>query len=355
MSDPGSKAYLILFLGADWWGSDARALAVALREQGHSLIEVQYEDYFPPHWSSFPLKVLRRLIRSWCVANYNQAVAQHLDNPAIDFVLVFKGMLLNPDTLAAFRRRNLPLYCFYPDVSFGAHGSNIAKCLPNYDCVFTTKEFHLRDEKLRARFKDIKLVRHGFDPEVHRPVRVSEAVRQHYTCDVSFVGVWSPKKERLVKAVITGVPQAQVRLWGPGWGRADEAVRRCWTGRGAYGDEMAIVYQCSKINLGLLSEAAADTLSGDQTTARTWQIPAAGGFLLHEETAELKQYLTPGKEVATFANEDDLPRQVKHYLANPEERSRIAAAGQQRCVTGQYTYAVAARLISEYHNNRQWL
>lgn len=347
-----TQGKLILFLGADWWGSDARALAVALRQRGHSLIEVQYEDYFPQQWSSFPLKVLRRFIRPWCAANYNQAVACHLENAAIDFVLVFKGMLLAPETLAAFRARNIPLYCFYPDVSFGAHGSNIAACLPHYDCVFTTKEFHLRDAGLSSRLKDIKLVRHGFDPEVHRPVRVSAAMHRHYGCDVSFVGCWSPKKERLVSAVVQGLPDCAVRLWGPGWGRAEARVRRCWAGRGAYGDELAMIYQCSKINLGLLSEAAQDTASGDQTTVRTWQIPAAGGFLLHEATAELAQCLTPGKEVAVFRDMAELTKQVAHYLANPEERGRIMTAGRQCSLAGQYTYAAAAETICAYHENR---
>ncbi len=350
---PDIQGKLILFLGADWWGSDARALAVALRRRGHCLIEVQYEDYIPPYWSSFPLKVLRRLIRPWCVANYNQAVAQHLDNSAIDFVLVFKGMLLTPDTLVAFRRRNISLYCFYPDVGFASHGANIVECLPHYDAVFTTKEFHLRDEKLRTPGRDLQLVRHGFDPEVHRIVQVSETVRKHYACDVSFVGGWSPKKEQLVATLRQARPDCHVKLWGPGWKRAAEVVRQCWAGRGAFGDESVIIYQCSKINLGLLSAAQADTTSGDQTTVRTWQIPAAGGFLLHEETAELKQYLTPGKEAATFTDAADLPQKVDYYLRNPEERIKIAAAGRQRCLAGQYTYAAAAETICVYDENRK--
>lgn len=352
MSNSGANGRLILFLGADWWGSDARALAVALRQRGHSLIEVQYEEFFPLHWSSFPLKVVRRFIRPWCATNYNQAVAHYLGNPAIDFVLVFKGMILRPETLAAFRHRHIPLYCFYPDVSFGAHGSNIANCLVHYDCVFTTKEFHLRDQQWRSRLQDIKLVRHGFDPEVHRPIQMTAAVRQHYECDVSFVGCWSPKKEHLVEALIAGLPSVQLRLWGPGWDRAP-GTRRFWTGRGAYGDELAIIYQCSKINLGLLSEQATDTTSGDQTTVRTWQIPASGGFMLHEATAELAQSLEPGKEVATFENAVDLPGLVQQYLAQPEARARIAAAGRQRCVSGQYTYSAAAELICSYHANRK--
>ena len=35
------------FLGADWWGSDARAAGAELRRRGYLLIERHYEDYFP--------------------------------------------------------------------------------------------------------------------------------------------------------------------------------------------------------------------------------------------------------------------------------------------------------------------
>lgn len=35
-----STTNLVLFLGADWWGSDARALAVAARRLGHGLLDL---------------------------------------------------------------------------------------------------------------------------------------------------------------------------------------------------------------------------------------------------------------------------------------------------------------------------
>jgi spore maturation protein CgeB len=346
----GSK--LILFLGADWWGSDARAMASALRQEGHCLIEVKYEDFFPQQWSSFPLKVLRRFIRSFCATNYNATVRRYLSHPGLDFVLVFKGMLLAPETLALFREKKIPCYCFYPDVGFKAHGLNIMATMPQYDCVFTTKEFHLRDAKFRATIRQLKLVRHGFDPAVHRPVDLGGAARAYYDCDVAFVGCWSPKKENLVAVLLRSFPDCSVRLWGPGWGRAEALVRRCWAGRGAYGDELAAIISCARINLGLLSEAAIDSISGDQTTARTWLIPATGGFMLHEATDELAQYLIPGKEVATFKNLVDLSRKVQYYLAHPKERGELAAAGRRRCLAESYTYAAAVETICAHHAAR---
>jgi spore maturation protein CgeB len=350
-SNTGNK--LILFLGADWWGSDARALAVALRQSGNALIEVTYEDFLPIQWSTFPLRVLRRLARPFFVQNYNQAVGVHAGNQAIDFVLVFKGMLLQAATLERFRKQGTPIYCFYPDVSFHDHGSEIQGCLPLYDCLFTTKSYHLEDKALCSQIKQMRLVSHGFDPEVHRPIAISDSMRRQYGCDVSFVGCWSPKKEILLASIICDNPNLTVRIWGPGWKKAEEKIRHSWQGRGAYGDELAIIYGASKINLGLLSEAGGGTRSGDLVTARTWQIPAAGGFMLHEDTAELANYFAPGKEVGVFNAQDDLPGKIKFYLANDAERLRILQSSCDRCRNSAYNHGSTARAIIDFHEKER--
>jgi spore maturation protein CgeB len=344
-----SRSNLILYLGADWWGSDARALAVALRLSGNALIEVIYEDFFPVHWSTFPLRVLRRLGRGLFARNYNQAVAEHATNQAIDFVLVFKGMLLEGATLEGFRRRGIPVYCFYPDVSFLDHGRNIWDCLPLYDCLFTTKSFHLDDSALRSRVREMRLVSHGFDPEVHRPIELTDRMKEHYGCDVSFVGCWSSKKETLLAGVVRGCPDLDVRVWGPGWGRSGPAVRQRWQGRGAYGDELAIIYCASKINLGLVSEAGGGTKVGDLVTARTWQVPASGAFMLHEDTLELSRYFQPGREVGVFTSALDLPAKLRFFLDNQEERMRVLEAGRRRCLDADYTYLGAVQAILQFH------
>ncbi|MBI3852519.1 MAG: glycosyltransferase [Verrucomicrobia bacterium] len=349
-NEPGGR--LILFLGAGWWGSDARALAAALRRRGHALIEVSSEDSFPLNWSIFSLRILRRLCRPQFVANYNRAILRHLENPAIDFLLVFKGTMLRASTLEAFRRRGFALYCFYPDVSFLDHGPEIWSCLPLYDCLFTTKSFHVDDPALKSRVRALRLVMHGFDPEVHRPIPLSKETLAHYGCDVSFVGCWSPKKEKFLGAIVQVCPGNDVRIWGPGWERSAANLRRCWRGGGAYGDELSVIYGATKVNLGLLSEPGGGTRVGDSVTTRTWQIPAAGGFLLHEDTVELGRFFSAGHEVAVFRSEADLPEKVKYYLANPEERLRIRAAGHRRCRDSRYTRDGAADEILAFHDGR---
>lgn len=285
-------------------------------------------------------------------ADYNSAILELLQVNPLEFLLVFKGMLVRPQTLRRFRERSIPVYCFYPDVSFKDHGSNIWECLPLYDCVFTTKSYHLADATLKSRVRDLQLVSHGFDPEVHRPVVVSEDVGRVYSCDVSFVGYWSVKKERHLRELVERLPAVDVRIWGPSWYMADPVVRNRWQGRGAWGDEIAAIHKCSKINLGLLSEAGTGVSSGDLTTARTWQIPASGGFMLHEDTPELRQAFRVGHEVGVFSGERDLADQVVWWLQHDLERSAASQAAYLRAATQPYTYANAVNAVLEWHNRK---
>jgi len=346
------EACCIGFLGADWWGSDARAMGNELRHQGHMLVDRNYEDYFPTKWRSNTMRALRRVMRNRMAQEFNTSVLELLEIKAMDFLLVFKGMLLDRKTLQRFSDAGIPCYCVYPDVSFMDHGTNIWDCLPLYDCVFTTKSFHMNDSRLMRRVRRLQFVSHGFDPEVHRPLTLPSGLGNYYGCDVSFVGVWTPKKEKTLASLIVALPEISIKIWGPFWDRASNTVQSRWQGRAAYGDELAAICACSSINLGLLSESGGGTSVGDQTTARTWQIPACGGFMLHEDTMEIRRFFNRNHEVAVFSGETELVSSVQKYLGDDALRNQLSAAGHRRCLDSNYTYAAAARQVVGFHREK---
>lgn len=349
-SEPSSLT--IAFLGVQKWGSDPRALATAFRSRGHRLIERSFDEYLPQQWQHPVLRMARRGLQGYYAADYNKAVLELLEIPSLDFLLVFKGRLLRRSTLERFKEAGLPCYLFYPDVSFYDHGPEIPSCLPLYDQIFTSKRYHLETPLRGIPPGRWTWVNHGADPAVHRPLALTSAAQGAYAADVSFVGCWSPKKERLLAAVVENLPQRTLRIWGPGWGRAAVSVRSAWQGRGAWGDELAMIYAASSINLGLLSEAGTGTSSGDQTTARTWQIPSAGAFLLHEKTPEFSEFFQPELEAGTFVDAAELVHQIEHYLDHAEERESVRQAGLARSRLSGYTYEPAALTIEQYHRSR---
>jgi len=337
------------FLGSQKWGSDPRALATAFRSLGHCLIERSYDEFLPQAWSDTRLRILRKLARPVFARDYNRAVLELLEPGGIDFLLVFKGMLLRPDTLLRFREADIPCYLFYPDVSFHDHGDNIPECLRYYDRIFSTKSFHLEAPLPSEITNRIEVVHHGADPEVHRPVAVSPETHEAYQCDVSFVGCWSPKKEAYLNSLLEGLPSLDLAIWGPGWCQSSSRLQEHWRGRPAWGDELVLIYRSSKINLGLLSEAGTFVSSGDSTTARTWQIPFSESVLLHEDTPEVRKHFEANREIALFSTPTELCEQAALLLGDATGRSQIARAGRSRAIEDSHTYLPAASRIEEWH------
>ena len=344
-----NKEYTILAIGfAKWRGCDPRALAQSFRRLEHALIEVDAEDYIPWRWNGFISRVFRRLFLNALANDYNKDVLVQAASSEFDFILVFKGMYLKPETLRVLRSHGKPVYNFYPDVSFTDHGSFIPSALRHYDAVFTTKSFHGAKEMAEFQIKKLLHIRHGFDPEVHRPIQLSPAQMERYGCDVSFVGCWSPEKERLISCILNGRSHLKVIVYGIGWKYASSEFKRSLGNNlrpGVFGDELSIAYCASKVNLGLLSSAAGDAAVSDQTTVRTFQIPASGSFMLHQDSTEVRTYFEPDSELMLFNGEADLLLKLDSVLSDDVVRDTIKASGHRRCMKEPYDYSAAAKAI----------
>lgn len=69
-----------------------------------------------------------------------------------------------------------------------------------------------------------------------------------------------------------------------------------------------------------------------QLRLRDFEIPAVGGFYLAQSCPELSLYYDIGEEIAVWDRAADLVERIRHYLARPDERERIARAGRQRAL-----------------------
>ena len=75
-----------------------------------------------------------------------------------------------------------------------------------------------------------------------------------------------------------------------------------------------------------------------QIKARVFEVPGAGGFLLTQPADQLDRYYRPGEEIVAFDSVEQLIERIRHFLAHPEERDRIAAAGHAR-TRREHTYS----------------
>ena len=304
----------------------------ALRRAGWSVQVVPEWESVPVRWQSTAMRAIGWALRPFAVREFNSRLTEQSERTSAELLLVFKGTFVRADALRVLRARGVRLLCFYPDVSFRTHGPYLPAALREYDWIFTTKSFGVRDLEQQLGVKRVSLVRHAFDADLHRPVLPTRADIERYGCDVSFIGTWSPKKESVVRALHARLPDVRIRVWGEQWHAAARqgGLEGIIQGRAVEGEEYVRAIVSSTINLGILSEHRVGASSGDQITSRTFHIPACGGFMLHERTDELLEVLSEPSEVACYESVEELTAQVARFLGDDAQRATIAARGCER-------------------------
>ncbi|MBX9853838.1 MAG: glycosyltransferase [Cytophagaceae bacterium] len=343
----------ILCIGPQWTGSNAGGIFRAFKRIGN-LIDIIDENYYINFRNqNLKTKIIDKLFRSWHIEEFNQAIVTQakLFNP--DIVFIYKGAFVLPSTLKTLKEQKYRLVNFFPDVSFRAHGKLLPVTLPLYDHVFTTKTFGIADMHDQLKVKNSSFIPHGFDPELHRFIDTSQMDTSVFQCDVSFIGGYSPKKELMLAHLKKSLPEINLKIWGPGWHKASSDLlikSKTIQYKPITGDLYVLGILSSKINLGILNEKVTGASSGDKITSRTFHIPGAGGFLLHEKTDESILYFEENREAAFFENEKELVEKVSYYLKHPEERELIRKKGHQRAWQDHSLDKRAELVVSQLKN-----
>lgn len=311
-----------------WLGGNGYAGMKALRRAGWDVTVIPEWEFVPAKWRSFSMRAIGRALRPLAVREFNAEVILQAERQRPELCLVFKGSFVTAAMLDQLRSAGVRTYCFYPDNSFRAHGPYIPRALPRYDWVFTAKSFGVEDMRRELGVTRASVLLHGFDPDLHRPVPLSPSDVGEFGCDVSFIGTWSLKKESLLAELRRQRPAISMRIWGEQWDKATSRIlREVIGGHEVIGEQYVRAIRSSKINLAILSERRAGSSSGDLITSRTFHIPAAGGFMLHERTGEVTSRFREDVDCACFGDVRELVRKVDEYLDDDDRRQAVADSG----------------------------
>lgn len=345
-----NKNYRIIVIGESWHGSDCTGLARGFRELGHAVESIGSNQFIPKMYRSVSTRVFRRVLTPFYAHQFNDHIIRQLSIVQPDIVVVFKGNHVQPRTLSVIRDKRVWLCNFYPDISFFASGVVDIDTWPKYDNIFTTKKHGQLEMKEHLGLNNVSYLQHGFDSFVHRPINNS-LIPQSFINDVSFIGGWSPNKEKYLCGLASSILDLDLHVWGDRWySNQCHLLRKSIQGTPIFGDFYAIAIAASKINLGLLQENVGFAPNGDKVTSRTFHIPASGGFLLHERTNEVLEFFEEDKEIACFNSIEELTEKVRYYLAYEHERLQIAKAGYERCIKENRWANRALVIIDKYEN-----
>ncbi|MFO0572667.1 MAG: glycosyltransferase [Polyangia bacterium] len=319
----------VLVVGPDGVDSSERSCARGLAELGHEaeVVDLRRHMGVPRAISrSYLLTALAEgLLRATVREPYHFAQRHLLERAKTfraDLVLVVQLTWVLPETVVALRDRGVRCVGWFPD-AFTSFGRGTFLLAP-WDALFFQDRFIV--ERLRKTLSAdyVHHLAQCFDPQVHRPLPLGADDERRLCADVATFGNYYPYRARLIEPLLDG--SFDVKLWGsrpPRWLR--HPVHRFWAGREVTGDDKCRAMRACRIALNTNHYAGI----GD-VNKRTFELAGIGAFQLTDEREALRSYLEPGVEVATFTGRADLADKVRYYLARPEERARIAAAGCAR-------------------------
>lgn len=311
-----------------------------LLEFGHANWTVNEEDYFRKLRSSTIWRIFNRLFnRPPTYWKFNQDLISIAVSFQPDLLLVSKGNYIAPDTLIRIREwTNAKLVNYCKDTFFSQNPRLVAQdmrdSIPLYDLIATMR--HIVPELKAAGARRAVFIQDGYDPLVHYPIVPTSQDVKRWGSDVVFVGTYEAERAIVLQQLVERYP-CRLKIFGNQWEKVprNSPLAQCIEGRPIYGTEKLLAMACSKICLNFLRKANRDTY-----TARSFEIPACGAFMLAERSEDHEELLGEGLGVACFDPDspEDLVEKVQYYLAHDEERQRIAKEGHWRVVMGKHTY-----------------
>jgi spore maturation protein CgeB len=220
------------------------------------------------------------------------------------------------------------------DMMNPAHLSRqVESAIPVYDLWVTTKSFNTEPGELPARgARHILFVNNAYDRDAHSPAPADPEADARFAADISFVGTYEkPRSDVLRTLAEAGL---KVRVWGNGWEKMDPVPDDLDIAYApVYGEDYRRVVGASRINLCFLRKG-----NRDLQTCRSFEIPAIGGFMLHEESPEMAALLEPDREAGYFSGVADIVACCNYWLADDDRRKRVAQAGRRKMLTGGHEH-----------------
>jgi spore maturation protein CgeB len=328
----------ILYVGQLAAGSTCAMRLAALRSTG---LEVEPLDSGMRNGSLSSGALLARRV-CWRLGwpldfeGLNTALVERASASRPDVIWVDKGNMIHAASLRRIRRAvpRVKLLHFNPDDPFGHFGIGgwrpFLGAIAEYDMHFVPRRQNVSEyQRVGARKVAQVVPAWGFAPEHHRPVPIDAQSHDRYGADVGFIGSFEEERARDLLALAEA--GLSVRIVGP-WPKRFLAANMLHTPQAALNDDYARALCSFKVALGFLRKN-----NRDQHTSRSIEIPACGAFMLAERSEEHLALFAEGREAEYFSTPDELISKASYYLAHPEERERIAAAGLRRCVSSGYS------------------
>ncbi|MFP4521769.1 MAG: glycosyltransferase [Fibrobacterota bacterium] len=133
-----------------------------------------------------------------------------------------------------------------------------------------------------------------------------------------------------------------IRVWGDeGWKEGLSAHGATYMGPARHLSQLNRIYSGSTINLDINRIYQQDII-----TMRVFDVLACGGFVLTEDSLELREIFTPGVHLETYTELADLIDKAGYFIKHPDKARSVAEAGR-KLVIAEHTISKRFNLMME--------
>lgn len=321
-------------------GSGCELRCIALRQKGRA------EREHPGR------RMLRRFAPELAYHEANLKLLAEAATFKPNVVWIFKGMEVYPRALRKLRAQGITLVNYNPDHPFmlysrGTGNRNVSAAIPCYHLHITYSRLIARD--LRERYPTIPVSVVPFGHEVSDADfgRIQDEPEVVRAC---FVGAPDLERRQIVlRFVEAGLP---IDVYGLNWDRHLAPSPLLRLNGFVSGDDLLRTLRRYRVQLNVFRPHNVGSHN-----MRSFEVPAAGGIMLAEDSPEHRDIFEGDRETFYFKTLEEMIARTRAILEMPKAAAdAVRAAARKRSVTSGYSYKDRAKAaldaIDQVHRER---
>ncbi|XGB39242.1 MAG: glycosyltransferase [Cyanobacteria bacterium LVE1205-1] len=268
--------------------------------------------------------------------NFNQKVITLINHFQPELILVTGIFPLSNKVFKSAAKNNAKVVNYLTDNPYILRHKSpyFIKNISSYDLILSTKR-RLIPSLVKKGARRVEFMFFAFDPSWnHIPDPHLTNYTKNFTADISFIGAGSSERLPELEA-LSSLGNLNLQLYGDGWSKIH--INGWKKNPQISGDDFRLAIYSSKVTLGLLRKS-----NSDDSTMRTFEIPACGGCGIYEDTPEHRDLLIDYPEYGFFNSPLDLAHKCQWLLHHPQELQEMRQKGFDLIV--KYTNTYASRL-----------
>ena len=261
------------------------------------------------------LRIFTKIVRNHLRKLFNKELKKYLQLCKPNLLFIYKGALIDPDTILEAKKLGIFVVFFYPDLDPNVHGRNYVKALNLSNILCHTKP-NLKSLFLKINKSSIfkyHLITKRFINKIENPEE---------NLGVLLVANYSEGKKNSLDLFLDEY-DGNFTLIGSGW-KINELKNKSkinYLGS-LYGEKIYDFYRRAICCLGLLMESLDGVNEGDEVTIRSLFVPAYGGVLLHPRNPSSEKLYGSGN-FCLYNNISEASEKANMLVSDPSLRLKV--------------------------------